>query len=102
MFSITCIACGSGNVLCLKHRLCLLVRTASARPVLMYIQNLCFEQKYEKYQTFSDKFFMSFYFLQLRKNLYIAWRVFVMLRLQGSYSILQRTQNTLTSDRLLI
>ena len=35
----------------------------------MYIQNLCFEQKYENYQTFSDKFFVSFYFLQLKKNL---------------------------------
>ena len=37
-----------------KHRLCVLVGTASMRieAVLTSTHNLCFEQKYEKYQNF--------------------------------------------------
>ena len=35
-----------------KHRLWILVRTTSAKAVLTSTHNLCFEQKYEKYQSF--------------------------------------------------
>ena len=55
-----------------KHRLWVLVRTASARlgeAVLTCTHNLCFEQKYEKYQIFSTE---NFQFLQLKKNLFIT------------------------------
>ena len=41
----------------LKHRLCILIRTASAEAVLTSTHNLCFEQKYEKYQSFLSDFF---------------------------------------------
>ena len=37
--------------------------------------NLCFEQKYEKYQRFSTEKFHFFFFFQFKKSL---WRVFVM------------------------
>ena len=40
--------------------------------------NLCFEQKYEKYQNFSTKFFN---FLQLKKNQYIAWQDLILFSL---------------------
>ena len=35
-----------------KHRIWVLVRTAFAEAVLTSTHNLCFEQKYEKYQSF--------------------------------------------------
>ena len=40
-----------------KHRLWVLVRTASKEWVLKSTHNLCFEQKYEKYQSFYLKIF---------------------------------------------
>ena len=42
-----------------KHRLWVLVRTASPRR-LTSTYNLCFEQKYEKYQNFYLKIFIFF------------------------------------------
>ena len=41
--------------------------------VLTCTHSLCFEQKYEKYQKFSNE---SFQFLQLSKNQYITWACF--------------------------
>ena len=58
-----------------KHRLWVLVRTASPRRFLMSTHNLCFEQKYEKYQSFlsiNDKF------LEVKFSIYLNRRVFVM------------------------
>ena len=54
-----------------------------AEAVLTCTHNLCFEQKQEKYQTFSSK---DLQFLQLRKNLYITWACFrnVMFILRNS------------------
>ena len=37
--------------------------------------NLCFEQKYEKYQSFSSK---NFQFLEVKFSIYLNRRVFVM------------------------
>ena len=50
-----------------KHRLWVLVWTASPRP-----NNLCFEQKHEKYQIFI--------FLMVKFSMYLNRRVFVMFR----------------------
>ena len=41
--------------------------------VLTSIQNLCFEQKYEKYQNFSSE---NFQFLELKFSIYMNRRVF--------------------------
>ena len=41
----------------------------------MSTQNLCFEQKYEKYQNFSRKFFQ---FLGVKFSIYLNRHVFVM------------------------
>ena len=42
----------------------------------MSTHNLCFEQKYEKYQSF---FFLKiFYFLEVKVSIYLNRRVFVM------------------------
>ena len=41
----------------------------------MSTHNLCFEQKYEKYQSFS---FENFQFLEVKFSLYLNRRVFVM------------------------
>ena len=54
-----------------KHRLWVLVRTASAS-----IHNLCFEQKYGKYQSFLPE---NFRFLEVKFSIYLNRRVFVML-----------------------
>ena len=56
-----------------KHRLWVLVRTAEA--VLTSTHNLCFEQKYEKYQNFLSK---NFQFLVVKFSIYLNRRVFVM------------------------
>ena len=40
-----------------KHRLLVLVRTALPRAILTSTHNLCFEQKYEKYQSFLSENF---------------------------------------------
>ena len=42
-----------------KHRLWVLVRTASARRFLR-IPTICFKQKYEKYQSFLPEHFIVF------------------------------------------
>ena len=41
----------------------------------MRTHNLCFEQKYEKYQNFSSE---NFHFLVVKFSIYLNWRVFVM------------------------
>ena len=41
----------------------------------MSIHNLCFEQKYEKYQSFLSEFFQ---FLEVRFYIYLHRRAFVM------------------------
>ena len=43
--------------------------------VLMSTHNLCFEQKYEKYQSFSSE---NFQFLEVKFSIYLNKRVFVM------------------------
>ena len=57
-----------------KHRLWVLVRTPLA-AVLMSTHNLCFEQKYEKYQNFYLKIFI---FLVVKFSVYLNRHVFVM------------------------
>ena len=46
-----------------------------SEAVLMSTHNLCFEQKYEKYQNFYLKIFI---FLVAKFSIYLNWRVFVM------------------------
>ena len=41
----------------------------------MSSHNLCFEQKYEKYQSFLSE---NFQFLELKFSIYLNWCVFVM------------------------
>ena len=53
-----------------KHRLWVLVRTASRST-----HNLCFEQKYEKYQHFLSE---NFQFLEVKFSIYLNRHVFVM------------------------
>ena len=53
-----------------KHRLWILVKTASSST-----HNLCFEQKYEKYQAFISE---NFQFLVVKFSIYLNRRVFVM------------------------
>ena len=53
-----------------KHRLWVLVEA-----VLTSTNNLCFEQKYEKYQNFSAD---NFHFLVVKFSVYLNRRVFVM------------------------
>ena len=67
---------------CSKHRLWVLVRTASTyslesprEAVLTSTHNLCFEQKYEKYRSF---LFENFQFLEMKFSIYLNRRVFVM------------------------
>ena len=60
-----------------KHRLWVLVRTASPEAVLTSTHNLCFEQKYEKYQSFLSE---NFQFLDVKFSIYLNRRVFVMCR----------------------
>ena len=60
-----------------KYRLWVLVRTAEA--VLMSTHNLCFEQKYEKYQNFLSEIF---HFLVVKFSLYLNRDVFVMVCLE--------------------
>ena len=55
-----------------KHRLWVLVRTA----VLTSTYNLCFEQKYEKYQIFLSE---NFHILVVKFSVYLYRRVFVMV-----------------------
>ena len=59
-----------------KHRLWVLVRTTSVRRFIMSTHNLCFGQKYEKYQNFYLKLF-SFFF-EVKFPTYLNRRVFVM------------------------
>ena len=52
-----------------KHRLWVLVRTASPR------HNLCFEQRYENTRAFSSE---NFQFLEVKFSIYLNRRVLVM------------------------
>ena len=54
----------------LKHRLWVL-----GEAVLTSTHNLCFKQKYEKYQLFLSK---NFQFLEVKYSIYLNRRVFVM------------------------
>ena len=49
-----------------------------AEAVLTSTHNLCFEQKYEKYQRF---LFENFHFLEVKFSIYLDRRVFVMVSL---------------------
>ena len=60
-----------------KHRLWVLVRTAEA--VLTSTNNLCFEQKYEKYQSFLPE---NFHFFEVKFSIHLNRRVFVMSRIK--------------------
>ena len=52
-----------------------LVKTA-AETVLTSTNNLCFEQKYEKYQSFLSE---NVQFLEVKFSIYLNRRVFVMI-----------------------
>ena len=70
-----------------KHKLWLLVRTAS---VLTSNHNPCFEQKYEKYQSFSSE---NFQFLEVKFSICLNRRVFVMVLAQSGQDLrYQRTE----------
>ena len=58
-----------------KHRLWVLVRTASHGAVRTSTHNPCFKQKYEKYQSFLSE---NFQFLVEKFSIYLNRRVFVM------------------------
>ena len=58
-----------------KHRLWVLTSTHNYEAVLTSTHNLCFEQKYEKYQSFSSE---NFQFLEMKFSIYLNRRVFVM------------------------
>ena len=58
-----------------KHRLWVLVRTASARRFKRVPINLCFEQKYENISVFLSE---NFQFLVVKFSIYLNRRVFVM------------------------
>ena len=58
-----------------KHRLWVLVRTASAEAVLKRTHNLCFEHKYETYPNFLSG---NFHFLMVKFSVYLNRYVFVM------------------------
>ena len=68
---------------CSKHRLWVLVRTASPRGGSKEYPQSMFEQKYEKYQNFLPKnfhFFFFFFFLVVVKfSVYLNRRVFLMI-----------------------
>ena len=48
-----------------------------AEAVLMSTHNLCFEQKYEKYQSFF--ILENFHYLEVKFSIYLNRRVFVMV-----------------------
>ena len=50
----------------------------------MSTHNLCFEQKYEKYQSFSSE---NFQFLEVKFSIYLNRRVFVMYCTFNSLSV---------------
>ena len=54
--------------------------------VLTSTHNLCFEQKYKKYQSFLTE---NFQFLEVKFSLYLNRRVFVMMRKLVKYQIRQ-------------
>ena len=60
--------------------------------VLTSTDNLCFEQKYEKYQSFSSE---NFQFLEVKFSIYLNRRVFVMFltycMLSGVYGMGNRS-----------
>ena len=58
-----------------KHRLWVLIRTASAEAVLTSTHNLYFEQKYEKYKLFLSE---NLQFLEVKFSVYLNRRVFLM------------------------
>ena len=69
-------------IFALKHRLWVLVRTASLR-VLTCTHNQCFEQKLVKHHNFSSE---NYRFYSREISLYIAWAC---LRNEGGKSILR-------------
>ena len=62
----------------------------------MSTHNLCFEQKYEKYQIFSSE---NFHVLVVKISVYLNRRVFVMQNYQSSV-FLDRLQRKRTSSTL--
>ena len=58
-----------------KHRLWALVKNNLGEAVLTGIHNLCFEQKYEKYQFFLSE---NFPFLVVKFSIYLNRCIFVM------------------------
>ena len=63
----------------------------------MSTHNLCFEQKYEKYQNFLSK---NFHFLVVKFSVYLNRRVFVMGENSPAYpfGIVQMTLNAYLSN----
>ena len=57
-----------------RHRLCVLIRTASLRQFLMRTHNLCFEQKYEKCQNFLSE---NFPFLVVKYSRAFVMKIYV-------------------------
>ena len=60
----------------IKVNLVLVVRSQFIEAVLTSTHNLCFEQKYEKYQNFSSE---NFHFLVVKFSVYLNRRVSVMI-----------------------
>ena len=65
----------SFSYFCSKHRLWVLIEAA-----LTSTHNLCFEQKYEKYQNFLSE---NFHFLVVKFSVYLNRRVFIMIKIAG-------------------
>ena len=59
------------------------IRTASPRRFLTSTHNLCFEQKYEKYQFFLSE---NFQFLEM-KSIYLNRHVFIMTNTDVSLTV---------------
>ena len=56
----------------------LLKKIDSAKAVLTSTHNLCFEQKYEKYQSFLSE---NVQFFEVKLSIYLDRRVFVMIQM---------------------
>ena len=73
------------NVFLLKNIRCVYSLEPPRRGGSKSTPNLCFEQKYEKYQSFLSE---NFQFLELKFSIYLNRRVFVMKQTFGVLGIL--------------
>ena len=68
-----------------------LISAQKRAVVLTSTHNLCFKQKYEKYQSFLSE---NFQFLKVKVSIYLNRRVFIMMR---QYFILRDAARTYLS-----